>query len=377
MAGIYFHVPFCKQACHYCDFHFSTNLKPMEAMVWAMDHELRLRKDFLGTKQIETIYFGGGTPSMIPATLLQQLLDRVHELFEVSADVEITLEANPDDINKEILAAWRTSGVNRLSIGIQTFDDDRLKFLNRAHDSREAIRSVELAKQHGFGNLTCDLIYAIPPNSMEKWERDLDIMLELDIPHLSLYGLTVESETVFGKWKSAGKLKEVTESANADQYAHAINTLSQAGYEHYEVSNFCLPGRYSRHNSAYWLQKPYLGIGPGAHSYDGHTRSFAIRNNTSYIRSLEKKELPLEAEDLSPTQQANEYMLTRIRTGFGINPKEISTLAGVDFLEKFGSQLKSWINTGLMEAQGDIFRLTSLGMMNADEITLKLFLDEP
>lgn len=346
-------------------------------MVSAMDRELRLRKDFLGTKHIETIYFGGGTPSMIPAPLLRQLLNRVHELFEVSDDAEITLEANPDDITTEVLNAWRTSGVNRLSIGIQTFNDNRLKFLNRAHDSIEAIRSVKLARQHGFDNLTCDLIYAIPPNSMEKWEKDLELMLDLQVPHLSLYGLTIESETVFGKWKSKGKLEEVTESANADQYAHAIKTLSRAGYEHYEVSNFCQPGKYSRHNSAYWLQKSYLGIGPGAHSYDGQARSFAIRNNASYIRSLEKGEIPLETEVLSPTQQANEYMLTRIRTRFGIDPKQISALSGINFLGKFDSQLKSWINSGLMEEKGDIFRLTSLGMMNADEITLKLFLDEP
>ena len=346
-------------------------------MVLAMDHELRLRQDFLGTKKIETIYFGGGTPSLIPAQLLQQLLNRVQELFEVSNNVEITLEANPDDINSEILTSWHASGINRLSIGIQTFDDDRLKFLNRAHSSQEAIRSVELAKQHGFDSLTCDLIYAIPPNSRKKWEKDLEIMLELQIPHLSLYGLTVESETVFGKWKSAGKLEEVTESANADQYAYAIQALSQAGYEHYEVSNFCQPGKYSRHNSAYWLQKPYLGIGPGAHSYDGQSRSFAVRNNALYIRSLEKGKLPLEKEELSLTQQANEYMLTRIRTRFGIDPDELSKLSGINYFGQFGSQLKAWIDAGLMVEEGDIFRLTSAGMMNADEIALKLFLDEP
>jgi len=202
-------------------------------------------------------------------------------------------------------------------------------------------------------------------------------MLKLQVPHLSLYGLTVESETVFGKWKSTGKLKEVTESANADQYAHAIKTLTSAGYEHYEVSNFCQPGKHARHNSAYWLQKPYLGIGPGAHSYNGNSRSYAIRNNALYIRSLEQEELPLETEQLSPIQQANEYMLTRIRTRFGIDPNQISELAKVDFLEKLGHLIKSWEATELMEVDGSIFRLTSLGMMNADEIALKLFLDEP
>lgn len=345
-------------------------------MVNAMEVELQLRKGFLRTKEIETIYFGGGTPSMIPEAMLQRLIAHVHDFFEVKSDAEITLEANPDDISESTLAAWQNMGFNRLSIGIQTFDEERLKFLNRAHNSREAIQSVQLAKRQGFDNLTCDLIYAIPPNSMDKWKKDLHTMLELEIPHLSLYGLTVEPETVFGKWKSKGKLEEVSEAANADQYAYAISTLNQAGYEHYEVSNFCQPGKYSKHNSAYWLQKPYLGIGPGAHSYDGKTRSFVIRNNALYIKALEKKELPLETEYLSPVQQANEYMLTRIRTHFGIDPKQISTIAGVDFIKKFGEQIDTWISARLMQEDQGIFTLTSLGMMNADEIALKLFLDE-
>lgn len=345
-------------------------------MVSAMDRELRLRKSFLGTNQVETIYFGGGTPSMIPKEHLQLLINRVQELFEIKTDAEITLEANPDDIHSSALEAWRELGINRLSIGIQTFDNDRLRFLNRAHSSAEAVQSVRLAKQSGYENLTCDLIYAIPPNSMDKWKKDLEIMLSLDIPHLSLYGLTVEPETVFGKWKSKGKLTEVTESANADQYAYAIETLTREGYEHYEVSNFCKPECYSRHNSAYWLQKPYLGIGPGAHSYDGNSRSFAVRNNALYIGALENDELPLETEELSPIQQANEYMLTRIRTRFGIDPNQISAVAKVDFMEEFGSQMNTWVDTNLMIKEGTIYRLTSRGMMNADEIALKLFLDE-
>ncbi len=345
-------------------------------MMAAMDRELVLRKKFLGTNKVETIYFGGGTPSMISSEHLQLLINRVKSLFSLQSDAEITLEANPDDITSIKLEEWQKSGINRLSIGIQTFDDDRLTFLNRVHDSQEAVRSVKLAQQHGFDNLTCDLIYAIPPNSMDKWQRDLETMLSLEVPHLSLYGLTVESETVFGKWKSSGKLHEVAESDNADQFVYAIDTLTSKGYQHYEVSNFCYPGQHSRHNSAYWLQKPYLGIGPGAHSYDGHNRAFGIRKNAQYIRSIEDRVLPIETEHLSAVQQANEYMLTRIRTRFGIDPHEISQLANVDFMGKFGPQIRSWIDTEMMEEDGAIFRLTSLGMMNADEITLKLFLDE-
>lgn len=345
-------------------------------MIMAMDRELQLRKSFLGTKKVETIYFGGGTPSMVATEHLQLLISRVRALFEVSSDAEITLEANPDDIHTSTLEAWRNQGINRLSIGIQTFDEDRLKFLNRVHSSEEAYHAVQLAKQYGFDNLTCDLIYAIPPNSMEKWEKDLETMLSLEIPHLSLYGLTVEPETVFGKWKSKGKLEEVTEAANADQYAHAIKSLTQAGYEHYEVSNFCKPGRYSQHNSAYWLQKSYLGIGPGAHSYNGKSRSFTIKNNALYIRALEKDKLSLETEHLSPVQQANEYMLTRIRTQFGIDPNQISTIGEVDFMGKFGNQINAWVDMHLMVKDQEVYRLTSQGMMNADEIALKLFLDE-
>lgn len=345
-------------------------------MVNAMDRELQLRKGFLQSKSIETIYFGGGTPSMIPVKHLAQLLKRVKEQFDVHPDAEITMEANPDDIDELTLASWKQLGINRLSIGIQTFDDERLKFLNRAHNSKEATQSIKLAKQQGFSNLTCDLIYAIPPNSMDKWKTDLETLLELGIPHLSLYGLTIEPKTVFGNWKSNGKLEEVTESANADQYTYAIERLSRAGYEHYEVSNFCQPGMYSRHNSAYWLQKPYLGIGPGAHSYDGQSRSYAARNNNIYISSLEKEKLPLETEQLSPVQQANEYMLTRIRTRFGIDPKQISEMAKVDFMEKFRGQINGWLKSHHMEEHETFLRLTSLGMMNADEIALKLFLDE-
>ena len=345
-------------------------------MMSAMDRELQLREDFLGTNRVETLYFGGGTPSMIPVAYLRQLIHRTHALFEVQNDAEITLEANPDDINELTLAAWQEIGINRLSIGIQTFNDERLKFLNRAHSSLEAIQAVQLAKKQGFHNLTCDLIYALPPNSMEKWKIDLETMLKLEVPHLSLYGLTVEPETVFGKWKEKGKFEEVSESANADQYAYAIDVLTRSGYEHYEVSNFCKPGMYSRHKSAYWLQKPYLGIGPGAHSYDGGSRSFTIRNNTLYISSLEKEILPLEMEQLSPVQRANEYMLTRIRTQFGIDPNQISAIAGVNFMKDFGHQIQNWMDAELMVKEGSIFRLTSQGMMNADEITLKLFLDE-
>lgn len=342
----------------------------------AMDRELILRKDFIGDDTIETVYFGGGTPSMVPTDHLEQLLSRVKALYKVSPDAEVTLEANPDDITSSKLTAWQALGFNRLSIGIQTFDDDRLRFLNRAHTSKMAIDAVKLAQSHGFENITCDLIYAIPPGGRDKWRKDVDIMLSLEVPHLSLYGLTVEPETVFGKWKSTGKFQEVSESANADQYAYAIETLSEAGFEHYEVSNFSKPGRYSRHNSAYWLQKPYLGIGPGAHSYNGHHRSYAVQNNALYIRSLEKGELPLETEHLSPVQQANEYMLTRIRTRFGIDPEEISHLAQINFHEQFDSLITTWIDAELMEVDGSTLRLTSKGMMNADEIALKLFLDD-
>lgn len=345
-------------------------------MVEAIMNEIRLRTDYLGGDTVETVYFGGGTPSILPSESLGSLLDEIRNTHLLASDAEITLEANPDDINRHQLDSWRELGINRLSIGIQTFDDDRLKFLNRVHSGKEAEESISLAREFGFQNLTCDLIYAIPPGGMNKWRQDIETLLSHDIPHISLYGLTIEPNTAFGKWHSSGKLIEVSESENAEQYEWAISRLKSAGFEHYEVSNFSQPGMHSRHNSSYWLQKPYLGLGPGAHSYDGHTRSFAISNNTHYMKAISNGNLPLEKETLSRVQRANEYILTRIRTHFGIDCSYVDRTAQIDFYDQNKTFIDDLIHGGLMQKDGNIYKLTSKGMLNADEIALKFFLDE-
>ena len=345
-------------------------------MMEAMIREIHLRADYLQGDVIKTIYFGGGTPSILPTRWIARLLAEIHRIFEVSPDAEVTLEANPDDIHAERLKSWSALGINRLSIGIQTFDDERLKFLNRIHSGQEAQASIQLAQDHGFQNLTCDLIYAIPPEHMQKWEQDVRTLLAHQVPHISMYGLTIEEDTAFGKWRSTGKLKEVSEAANARQYEWTIDHLKAAGFEHYEVSNFCQPGMQSRHNSAYWLQTAYLGLGPGAHSYDGGSRSYAVSNNALYIKALTANQLPLEVEILTPFQKANEYVLTRIRTHFGVDLSYVSELTGIDLLQKHGPFIHQLISQGMMEKSGKFYRLTSKGMFNADEIALKFFLDE-
>ena len=345
-------------------------------MVDAMCLEAKLRRDFLNEREIHTIYFGGGTPSLLTESHLAQLFEGVHENFDVQEDAEITLEANPDDITRERLDTWRSVGINRLSIGVQTFDEVRLKMLNRAHSAFQATSCIQMAMAAGFTNLTCDLIYAIPPSAMNIWIKDVEQMIDFGIPHLSLYGLTVEERTVFGQRKSKGVFQEVSEEDNADQYQYAIERLSDAGYRHYEVSNFSLPGRESQHNSGYWQQVEYLGIGPSAHSFNGSQRAFAVSSNGKYLQQLAEGKIPIEIEQLSTIDQVNEYAMTRARTQFGIDIQYLDKLSDGRFSEKNRTFLDWLVSKQWMTWDGDQrYTITSAGMFNADEIALKLFLD--
>ncbi len=344
-------------------------------MMDAMCREVEMRHDFLHDRQIDTIYFGGGTPSLLKTAQLSRLLDSITHRYQVRGDVEITLEANPDDINPQILQDWKSLGINRLSIGIQTFDQSRLHGLNRAHNRTQALESIEIARAAGFDDLNGDLIYAIPPEAMQIWQQDLETMIAFQLPHLSIYSLTVEENTVFGRWQQSGKFEEVSEDANAEQYAHAIERLKSAGYEHYEVSNFCLPGRRSRHNSSYWLQKQYLGIGPGAHSYNGSTRAITLPHNAKYISSLSNEQLPVESEELTPVQITNEYIMTRIRTTFGIDRQYLEVATEGRFSQQNSDTIAWLIEKGWMVDSRGTLMLTSAGMFQADEIALKLFLE--
>ncbi|MEQ9305797.1 MAG: radical SAM family heme chaperone HemW [Marinoscillum sp.] len=374
MAGIYIHIPFCKQACHYCDFHFSTNQQKKPQMVAALTDELRLRKhEYSGS--IDSIYFGGGTPSLLTENELHQILLAVASNFNVKNNAEITLEANPDDLNLDKLVYMRKMGINRLSIGIQTFDDDRLKFINRAHSSQEARQSLEDARSAGFTNISADLIYALPPNDLTYWKNDLDTLLGFEPEHISLYGLTIEEKTVFGKWAKKGRFYEVPEETAASQYTMAMEKLQSKGYDHYEISNFGKPGFHSRHNSAYWDDQFYMGIGPGAHSYDGSSRAYNISNNTKYMESMSRNELPRTVEMLSETDKANEYLFTHLRTRKGIDLNVFTDRFGKELVNSNKSLLIEFQNQELLEFDEKILRLTSKGFMIADEITWRLFFD--
>ncbi|MEQ8581858.1 MAG: radical SAM family heme chaperone HemW [Marinoscillum sp.] len=376
MAGIYLHIPFCKQACHYCDFHFSTNTSKKSEMVDAIERELVLRKEELRGASVTSVYFGGGTPSLLSVPELDQLLRCIHTTYEVSENAEFTLEANPDDLIGDKLQNMRALGINRLSIGIQTFDDERLKFINRAHTSAEADQCLNAAMAAGFDNVSADLIYAIPPSDMSYWQRDLEKILIYDLSHISLYGLTIEEKTVFGNRAKKGQLKEVKEEISAQQYQLAIDTLTGHGYEHYEVSNFAKAGRHSRHNSSYWDDQTYLGVGPGAHSYDGNTRSSNVSHNTKYLNHLQKGQLPLTIEPLTPTNQINEYLFTHLRTQRGINLSKFRIRFNRDFVSDNESQIQDYLKRELVKWDGETFALTSKGFMLADEISWRLFYDE-
>ncbi|MFT6866514.1 MAG: oxygen-independent coproporphyrinogen-3 oxidase [Cyclobacteriaceae bacterium] len=376
MSGIYIHIPFCKQACYYCDFHFSTNLSNVSEMHQSICDELILRRAYLKGEVIHTIYFGGGTPSMLSGNQVSEILNLISTQFLVSESAEITLEANPDDLTRSKLSDLKVAGINRLSIGVQTFDDDRLTYVNRAHSSQEARTCIRNAYEVGFDNLTADLIYAIPPESMEYWEKDLAEMIQLGLPHISLYGLTIEDKTVFKNWLVKGKFQEISEDMAAKQYRYAIHTLKEAGYEHYEVSNFSKPGFASKHNSAYWSGEKYLGVGPGAHSYNGITRSSNIRNNTKYIQIIKSGKIPETIEFLTNIQLMNEFILTHLRTAKGINLVEFKNSFGQDLIPNKSIPLANFQSQGLVQWNEDNISLTIDGFLVADEIALDLFFEE-
>ncbi len=375
MAGLYFHIPFCKQACHYCDFHFSTDISTRHELCTALVRELVLQKDYL-SEEINTIYLGGGTPSLLNREELDILFAAIRTHFTLAPHAEITLEANPDDLTKEKLDAARAIGINRLSIGIQSFDDNLLKYLNRVHDANGARRSLKNVREAGFNNISIDLIYAIPGLSQKIWEETLQEALHFLPEHISSYGLTIEERTVFGNWSKRGKLRPMDEENSAQQFEMLTDMLLQAGYAHYEISNFCKPGFYSRHNSSYWKQSPYLGIGPSAHSYNGDSRQFNIRNNASYIRSINEGIIPFEREVLSRENKINEYVLTTLRTEWGCDLSFLKRHLDDDLLHRRGDYLAQLQQNGLVTIENGIILLSRKGKLLADKITEELMVSE-
>ena len=344
-------------------------------MVESLGHELRLRKEFL-KEPVETIYFGGGTPSILDPKSLEYLLSEIFKHYMVEMEPEITIEANPEDMSTEKLNQWNVAGINRLSVGIQSFDDNRLQFINRSHSGLQAKQALNKAKSVGFENLSCDLIYALPPNDLDIWKSDLSNALEFDPPHISLYSLTVESQTVFGSRFKKGELRKLTDEENAAQYNAAVNILSEAGYVHYEVSNFCKHGFRSQHNSNYWKGHTYLGIGPGAHSFDQHTRLWNVSNNQQYLKNIARGVLPQSSETLSSQEKANEYILTRLRTWMGIDLEYLLNQFKIDLVKTNESYISWLIDCNFAEKQSNILKLTDDGLARADEIILKFFQDK-
>lgn len=376
---LYLHIPFCKQACHYCDFHFSTNLSQKSALIDAICAEIALQKDYLPTKTLETIYLGGGTPSLLTTSELRQLFETIHRYFSVASTAEITLEANPDDLTADKLNQLR-SFVNRLSVGIQTFDDETLRWMNRAHSAVEAERCIQLARDAGFETMSVDLIYGIPDQKAQRgqegiWQTDLQKMLSLDVTHLSAYALTIEPDTAFGRWQQKGKLAALDESLAAEQFEELTKALANAGYEHYEISNFAKPGQYARHNTAYWQRKPYLGVGPSAHSYNGVSRQYTVANNAQYISAIRRGEVPATVEMLSLSDQVNDYLLTGLRTKWGCSLRELSILLSADFAKTQSNDLQAMYEAGWLMQDGDTLRLTEAGKLFADRVAASLFVD--
>ena len=372
MAGIYIHIPFCKQACHYCDFHFSTNQAQKQAVITALHTEMQLQAGYLQAEPAQTLYLGGGTPSLLSGTEIQELIDRARGLFNLNPDAEITLEANPDDLTPEKAAAYTAAGVNRLSIGIQSFSEEHLRFMNRAHNALQSVECVSLARQAGIHNLSIDLIYGLPGSSHAEWQATLQKAVALQVPHISAYCLTVEPKTVFGNLHKKGQLPVPDPDYAAEQFEMLVQTLAEAGIEQYEISNFARPGFESRHNSAYWEQKNYLGIGPSAHSYNGTSRQFNISSNAAYVRSISEGTLPATLEPLSRADCINDYLLTTLRTRQGCN---------LDFLlEKYGHNLplenSAYLNrlfaADLAEINGGRLILSPKGRLLADGITAEL-----
>lgn len=372
MSSIYIHIPFCKQACHYCDFHFSTSLKKKDELVNALKTELSLRKVEL-TNTVECIYFGGGTPSLLSAEELNSLIETVYTNYNVSETPEITLEANPDDLTKDKITELGKSKINRLSIGIQSFFEDDLKLMNRAHNAIEALQCIEFSKTE-FDNISIDLIYGIPGMTTQKWKENLNIALQLDIPHISSYALTVEPNTALKRFIEKGVVPPVDDDLAKQHFDILVETLQQVGYSNYEFSNFGKQGYHSKNNTAYWTGKSYLGIGPSAHSYNGKQRSWNINNNPKYIKSIQQGIIPNEVETLSVTDRYNEYVMTGLRTIWGISLSKIEKEFGLIFKTYVLQQAKNFIEDHLLFLDGDTIVVTKKGKFLSDGIASELFM---
>ncbi len=373
MSALYIHIPFCKKACHYCDFHFSTNFSQKEALVKAICVEISLQKDYLKNTNLSSVYFGGGTPSVLSEKELGQIFEAISTYFLIEKNAEITFEANPDDISLENLRLWKQTGINRLSVGIQSFHEPFLQWTNRNHTAQQAENCIKDAQNKGFSEISLDLMYGFPAQNHDIWLQDLQKATALEIPHISAYCLTIEEKTTFGKWLKQRKIEPIEEDFAGQQLDILIQFLTENKYEHYEISNFCKKNHYAKHNTNYWLGGEYLGIGASAHSYNHVSRQYNVANNTLYIKNIQTNKIPFELEILTPKDLYNEYLLTRLRTHWGI---EIATLQD-NFKEFWGNTqekiLENYVKSDFLIQKNGIIFLTQKGKMIADTIIEDFF----
>ena len=373
MAGIYIHIPFCKQACHYCDFHFSTSLKKKDEMILALANEIKLRKSEFENEIVETIYFGGGTPSILQTSDINFLIETVYDNYSIIENPEITLEANPDDLTEDRIIELLNTKINRLSIGIQSFFEDDLKLMNRAHNAEEAKKCLEIATQY-FGNISLDLIYGIPGMTNEIWKKNIEIALSFGINHISSYALTVEPKTALHKLIQTGAIETPNDEVAQEHFSILVELLEANDFIHYELSNFGKENYFSKNNSSYWLGKKYIGIGPSAHSYNGISRSWNVSNNSLYIKAIQENQLPNEEETLTITDRYNEYIMTGLRTIWGVSLDKIETEFGVIYHDYLMKQVQKFLNDDLVFIEDNVLKPTKKGKFLTDGIASDLFM---
>ena len=374
---IYIHIPYCKQKCSYCNFHFSTSLHSKDEMLKALETELMLRHNELQNKTLETLYFGGGTPSLLHPDEILKLMDSINHYFDFSNHIEITLEANPDDLSAQYLQSLKSTGINRLSVGVQSFFDEDLKLMNRAHTSSQADSAIKRAQDFGLENISIDLIYGSPTSNLELWKENLKKTIELQVPHISSYALTIEPKTALNQWVKSGKIVPPNEAVQNEEFYWMSDFLKENHFEHYEISNFAKKGYHSKHNAAYWRYQPYLGLGPSAHSYNGaNERSWNVANNIQYIKQLNENRLPLEKEQLSDKDRYNEALMIGLRTIWGVDMKWMRSQFSSSVIDGLLSEIQEKLSLGLLVLEDDYLKIPEQHWFMADGIASDLFLVE-
>ena len=374
MAGIYIHIPFCKQACSYCDFHFSTKLSNKQNVLAAIEKELEFRANYIRTEVVETIYFGGGTPSLLSQSEIQAILKKVNDVYTVSKSAEITLEANPDDLTMAKLKELKQTSVNRLSVGVQSFFEKDLKFMNRAHNAEEAIQSIRNAKEVGFANISIDLIFGSQTTSNEMWQQNLDTFFDLEVNHLSAYSLTVEEKTALAHQVAKGKVENVDDEKNYHQYLMLQGAIKENSFEQYELSNYCKNEAYSKHNTSYWQNKKYLGVGPSAHSFDGVSRQWNLRNNAQYVKAVNTETSFFEKEDLSEIDRYHEYLITSLRTKWGAELSYIENSFS-EYIASHFTNKSQILNTSIIDMSHNSLKIKPDFLFQSDEVVRELMVD--